>query len=552
MSQITVQVPDIGGATEVEVIEVCVSVGDTVEVDQSLIVLESDKATMEIPSTHAGTVSDIGLKVGDKVSEGDDILKLDVAGDGSKESVSGLDETPAKSAVEPPAAKSTRPEAESKAEPDAGASEEVDVRVPDIGGATDVSVIEVNVSAGDTVAQDDPLLVLESDKATMEIPAPGSGEILSLSIRVGDKVSEDDLIGRMRTQGRTTALSAIPGGNEPAAKASGSGAVATPPPADSKPAPSRLASVGSPSGDPGKSLHAGPAVRKLAREFGVELGQVTGTGPKGRVLKEDLQNFVKQGMKQLREGGAQAGGGLPAIALPDFSQFGAIERRSMDRLQRLTADNMSRSWLNVPHVTQFDEADITDMEDFRKAQKQQAEKRGTKLTPLPFLLKACAYVIEQMPQFNVSLDMGRHEVVQKKYVHIGFAVDTPGGLVVPVIRDVNRKGLWDLARESNELAQRARDRKLSPSDMQGGCFTISSLGSIGGTAFTPIVNVPEVAILGVSKAQIKPIYQEGSFVPRLMLPLSLSYDHRAINGADAARFTAQLSGLLGDLRQLLL
>ncbi len=300
-----------------------------------------------------------------------------------------------------------------------------------------------------------------------------------------------------------------------------------------------------------RKVHAGPAVRRLAREFGVDLGQVGGSGPKHRIIKEDVQTFVKQSLQQLGSG-AGGGLGLPQVKLPDFSQFGKVERKPMSKIHRATAEGMQRSWLNVPHVTQFDEADITALEEFRREQKSAAAQRDTKLTLVPFLLKACAYALRTYPQFNVSLDTHSWELIQKDYVHIGLAVDTPVGLLVPVIRDVDKKGLWDLARESADLAMRARDRKLQPADMQGGCFSISSLGGIGGTAFTPIVNTPEVAILGVSKAQMRPLYQDGQFVPRLMLPLSLSYDHRAVNGADAARFTALLGTLLSDIRHLLL
>jgi pyruvate dehydrogenase E2 component (dihydrolipoamide acetyltransferase) len=300
-------------------------------------------------------------------------------------------------------------------------------------------------------------------------------------------------------------------------------------------------------------VHAGPAVRKLARELGADLTRVKGSGPKGRIVKDDVHAYVKSQLQQAQQGsGVATGSGIPGVKLPDFSQFGEIEREGMSRMMAATATNMQRSWLNVPHVTQFDDADITEMEDFRKAQKAAGEKRGVKMTPLPFLLKACAAALAELPQFNVSLDMERKEVVRKKYIHIGIAVDTPHGLMVPVIRDVDQKGLWELAAESAELAQKARDKQLKPAEMQGACFTITSLGGIGGTAFTPIVNTPEVAILGVSKASMKPVWDGKEFLPRLMLPLSLSYDHRAVNGADAARFTNLLTQLLGDIRTLLL
>jgi len=425
----------------------------------------------------------------------------------------------------------------------------IEVKVPDIGGSTDVEVIELCVAPGDTIVVDDPVIVLESDKATMEIPASDAGAVLEMKVAVGDKLSEGDLI--LLVEGvESTADS------EPKTAPQVETEVAIEPekakPTESKSTkPKQLEAVLETNTDSDK-VHAGPAVRKVAREFGVELSQVKGTGPKGRILKEDVQQHVKTRLKQGGSSSGAVGSGIPAVKLPDFSQFGPIERSPLSRIHKLTAESMHTSWLNVPHVTQFDEADITEMESFRKAQKAVAEAKGTRLTPLPFILKACAYALNQYPQFNASIDMSTHELIQKRYVNIGVAVDTPAGLVVPVIRDVDKKGLWELAEECIELAGKAKNKKLKPADMQGGCFTISSLGSVGGTAFTPIVNTPEVAILGLSKASIKPVWQENEFIPRLMLPLSLSYDHRAVNGADAARFTTLLGTLLGDLRQLLL
>ncbi|MAM86404.1 MAG: dihydrolipoamide acetyltransferase [unclassified Hahellaceae] len=471
------------------------------------------------------------------------------------------------------------------------------IRVPDLGGAAEVEIIEISVKAGDMIDAEDAILVLESDKATMELPSPRAGKIVELTVSVGDKVSEGDVIGSMeagdadqadeaaddgeakngKSQGEDATAS---GSGEAAAKSEAqpsaeSGAQSSPSTeskaeAESKPggkaeahaapvntesnarhAPAAAASADQEAGS--AQVHAGPAVRKLARELGVELNRVKGSGPKNRITKDDLQGYIKQQLQAAQGGAASGGGGaLPAVKLPDFSQFGEVERSAMSRLQNLTAESMQRSWLNVPHVTQFDEADITDLEDFRKAQKAAGEAKGLKLTPLPFILKACAYALKAQPAFNVSLDMDRREVVQKRYVHIGLAVDTPAGLVVPVIRDVDRKGIWELAREAQELAAKARDKQLKPAEMQGGCFTITSLGGIGGTAFTPIVNTPEVAILGVSRAAMKPVWDGKAFLPRLMLPLSLSYDHRAVNGADAAKFTSLLSRLLGDLRELML
>ncbi|MFD2231412.1 dihydrolipoyllysine-residue acetyltransferase [Alkalimarinus sediminis] len=542
MSKSDIKVPDIGGSTDVEVIELCVAAGDTIAVDDVVIVLESDKATMEIPASEAGDVLEMKLAVGDKVSEGDVILLIESA------------ESKAETSSEPA-------EGTDVSEPEARVSEEknapqnvetseprVDiVSVPDTGGSDKVTVVEVSIKVGDVVAEEDTLVVLESDKATMEIPSPYAGTVQQLLIKEGDVVGTGDPIAELSIKAGkiVTASTESESQNKPA--------ISQPAAAAPKVEPVKPSPV-APQGEPGidHKVHAGPAVRKIAREFGVDLVQVTGTGPKGRVLKEDVQSFVKARLKQGPVSAGTVGHGIPSVTLPDFSQFGPIERSPLSRIHKLTAENMHKSWLNVPHVTQFDEADITDMEAFRKAQKATAEAKGTKLTPLPFILKACAYAMNRYPQFNVSIDMDSHELIQKRYVNIGVAVDTPAGLVVPVIRDVDKKSLWQLAEECIELAGKAKDKKLKPAEIQGGCFTISSLGSIGGTAFTPIVNTPEVAILGLSKASIKPVWDGNEFLPRLMLPLSLSYDHRAINGADAARFTALLGILLGDLRQLLL
>lgn len=542
MSAIEITVPDIGGSTDVEVIELLVKAGDQVAVDDPVIVLESDKATMEVPCPQAGRIVEMKVAVGDKVSEGSLMFLMDVEGEG---------EAPAAKAEAPaePEAPAEAP-VETAAEPatPAGGSRTETVTVPDIGGSEDVPVIELSVAEGDTVAVDDPLLVLESDKASMEIPAPFAGKIGKLLVKVGDTVSQGTAILEMTVTDTGVAAPVPAPASKPAPAAS------QPAAKQAEPAPTPATAAAEPVQTSGK-VHAGPAVRKLAREFGVDLAQVKGSGPRNRIVKEDVQRFVKAGMQRLQSGGGavSGGAGLPTVKLPDFSQFGVIERQPMTKIHQVTAENMQRNWLNVPHVTQFDEADITEMENFRKDQKAAGEKRGVKLTPLAFMLKACAYALKTYPQFNVSLDMDRREVVQKHYIHIGVAVDTPNGLMVPVIRDVDQKSLWEIAAEMADLAAKARDRKLKPAEMQGGCFTISSLGGIGGTAFTPIVNTPEVAILGVSKSQFKPVYDgKGGFVPRLMLPLSLSYDHRAVNGADAARFTALLSELLGDLRKLLL
>ena len=554
MSEQEIKVPDLGGADEVEVIEVLVSQGDSVEEEDPILTVESDKASVELPSPGAGKITKITVKVGDKVKEGDVVGLMEASGDaGGSDDDKG--ERKQSSAGEEEQAE---PESDDKAEQTkpapkkSGGSRKETVKVPPLDGFDNVPVIEINVSEGDEVEVDDALVTVESDKATMEIPSPFAGKIGKILVSEGDKISEGlDLVEMTVVE---------EGGEEPASD--------TAEPSDdskqegkSEPAGKREEPKPEPASatyeppTPGAKVHAGPAVRKLAREFGADLTRIKGSGPKGRILKDDVQAYVKSQLQQTQQGSTVAGGGgagIPGVKLPDFSQFGDIERESMSRMMFATANNMQRSWLNVPHVTQFEDADITDMEAFRKAQKAAGEKKGVKMTPLPFLLKACATALAELPQFNVSLDMERKEVVRKQYIHIGIAVDTPHGLMVPVIRDVDKKGLWELAAESADLAQKARDKQLKPAEMQGACFTITSLGGIGGTAFTPIVNTPEVAILGVSKASMKPVWDGKDFQPRLMLPLSLSYDHRAVNGADAARFTTLLSQLLGDIRSLLL
>ncbi|MBN7770695.1 dihydrolipoyllysine-residue acetyltransferase [Marinobacter daepoensis] len=553
MSEQEIKVPDLGGADEVEVIEIIVSEGDSVEEEDPILTVESDKASVELPAPTAGKITRITVKVGDKVKEGD-VIGLLVASDGAGGSGDAGDDEPAekdgeKADEQSEAAPEDAPPAPKKKK-SGGARTEV-VKVPSLDGFDDVPVIEINVSEGDSVGEEDPLVTVESDKATMEIPSPFAGKIGKILVKEGDKLSEGSDLLEMTIEDD--------GDDEEGSVDSSDSARAESP--ESKPAPKerKQESAPQPQGStyeppsPGTKVHAGPAVRKLARELGADLTRVKGSGPKGRIIKDDVHAYVKSQLQQAQQGtGVATGSGIPGVKLPDFSQFGEVEREGMSRMMAATAANMQRSWLNVPHVTQFDDADITEMEDFRKAQKAAGEKRGVKMTPLPFLLKACAAALAELPQFNVSLDMERKEVVRKKYIHIGIAVDTPHGLMVPVIRDVDQKGLWELAAESAELAQKARDKKLKPAEMQGACFTITSLGGIGGTAFTPIVNTPEVAILGVSKAAMKPVWDGKAFQPRLMLPLSLSYDHRAVNGADAARFTNLLTQLLGDIRTLLL
>ncbi len=537
MAKETVKIPDLGGGS-VDVIEVCVAVGDVVAKDDSLLVLESDKASMEIPSPLAGKVLSISLKEGETVEAGDLILELEV--DGAEVEA---DDSPTP-AVEAPQAESESEPAPAPVAPVSSAREMI--LVPDVGSSDGIDVIEVCVAVGDVVSEGDSLVVLESDKASMEVPSPYSGTITKIVMKVGDSAKLGAEIAEIEREVAAAVSEVKPAVEAPApAKAAAAPAPATPAAA---PATKPAATVTSHA-----DVYAGPAVRKLAREFGLELEQLTGTGPRGRILKEDVQQYVKDLAKGNVKGAATGGGSaLPAIPDVDFSQFGEIDTQPLTKLHKLTAANMHRSWVNLPHVTQFDDVDISELEDFRAGLKREAEQRGVKLTPLPFLLKAAAVALQAHPKFNASLSADGENMVYKKYIHIGIAVDTPAGLVVPVIRDVDKKSLWDLAAESAELANKAKNRKLKPAEMQGGCFTISSLGSIGGTGFTPIINAPEVAIMGVSKLAIKPHWNGTEFVPRKMLPVSLSYDHRAINGVDAGQFFTFMGMALADIRRLLL
>ena len=551
MSDELIKVPDIGSGSA-EVIEICINPGDTVSAEDSLIVLESDKATMDVPAPRDGVVTEVLLKVGDSVTEGAEMVKMAV--EGRPEPTVIVEEAPVSQEI----VLETAPEAAAvpAATPAAASPVIEQVVVPDI-GADNVPVIEISVNVGDTIEEEDSLIVLESDKATMEVPSPVAGVIKAIHIKEGDALSQGDLVMDVEVAGGVVAAAPQPAA-EPAQPKVEIPAPATPTKTPEAPAVSQpvAQSAADKTVDQvalekaNRNYHAGPGVRKLAREFGVELSLVKGTGPRNRILKEDVQAYVKSRLSEKPL--VAAGSGIPAMPEIDHSQWGEIEEVALNRLRKVAARNFQRSWLNVPHVTQFDECDITEMESFRKAQKAMAEARGTKLTPLPFILKACAYLLKELPQFCASLSPDGEKVIYKKYINIGVAVDTPEGLLVPVIKNVDKKGLWELAEECIELAGKARDKKLKPDEMQGGCFTISSLGSIGGTAFTPIVNAPEVAILGLSKADMKPVWNGEEFEPRLMLPLSLSYDHRAINGADAARFTSMLGSLLGDIRKLLL
>ncbi|MCP1484778.1 MULTISPECIES: dihydrolipoyllysine-residue acetyltransferase [Pseudomonas] len=536
-----VHVPDIGSSGKAQIIEIQVKVGDTVEADQSLITLESDKASMEIPSPAAGVVKAISVKLNDEVGTGDLILDLEVAGAAAPAAAAPAQAAaPAAAAAPAPAAAPAAPVADSVQ----------DIHVPDIGSSGKAKIIEVLVKAGDSVEADQSLITLESDKASMEIPSPAAGVVESVSIKLDDEVGTGDLILKLKVKGAAPAAAPAP-----AAAAAAPSAPAAAAPAAAAPAPA-AAPAAAPA-KPGAKVHAGPAVRQLAREFGVELNAVGASGPHGRILKEDVQVYVKAMMQKAKEApaaaaGATGGAGIPPIPVVDFSRFGEIEEVPMTRLMQIGASSLHRSWLNIPHVTQFDSADITELEAFRVAQKAVAEKAGVKLTILPLLLKSCAHMLKELPDFNSSLAPSGKAIIRKKYVNIGFAVDTPDGLLVPVIKNVDQKSLLQLAAEAAALAAKARDKKLTADDMQGACFTISSLGHIGGTGFTPIVNAPEVAILGVSKATIQPVWDGKAFQPKLMLPLSLSYDHRVINGAAAARFTQRLGSLLADIRTILL
>ncbi|MDP3537060.1 MAG: dihydrolipoyllysine-residue acetyltransferase [Halomonas sp.] len=567
MSSEIIKVPDIGGDTDVEIIEIAVSEGDVNEAEDTLITLESDKSSMDVPAPKGGKVLKVLVKEGDTVSEGDDIVELEAessSGDAGEEDTPAKEETPKEASNETPQAPAPAPAAKTAS----GGKQTVDIKVPDLGGSDSVEIIEVAVGEGDAVEAEDTLITLESDKASMDVPSPYSGKIVTFTVKEGDTVSEGDVIGQMEIAGEDDADDNAPtqadtpaAASEPAEEAA-TAPRTTPPVTETRAAspvgtPSPEAQMASHKPRDGKLVHAGPAVRMLARELSVDLGFVTPTGPRGRVLKEDVQAYVKQAIANQGNASAAApaatgGAGIPAVPEVDFSQFGDVEEKPMGRLLKAGATNLHRSWLNVPHVTQFDEADITELEAFRKAMKAEVEAQGAKLTPLPFMVKACAFALRKFPQFNVSLKGDGETLVWKNYVHIGIAMDTPDGLMVPVVRNADQKSLIEIAREMAELGQKAQSKKLKRDDMTGGCFTISSLGSIGGTAFTPIVNAPEVAILGVSKAQMKPVWDGSTFQPRLMMPLSLSYDHRAINGADAARFTAFLADVLTDIRRLLL
>ena len=571
-----VRVPNLGDIDEVEVTELCVSVGDLVGENDPIIVIESDKASMEVPAGVAGVIHSFAISLGDVVGEGSLIAHISV----------DAEETVAESETQKPSVDESKTEApiadvgSPASVSDVAAStadespsstnqkKDLDVLVPDLGDIDEVEVIEIGIAVGDSVSAGDLLLVLESDKASMEIPAEVGGEVIKLAVAVGDQVSAGSLIAVIATMdaGNVALVSESRAGSDSSSKqtkrqakeetesvdAKGATNAPTKKP-EASPSPAETAAVSASAVD--KNIYAGPAVRRLARELGVDLAAITGTGNRGRLTKDDVKVYVKSQLKQESAGsgaGVTGGAGIPAVPEIDFSRFGEIEAVPLSRIQKQVAVNMHRSWLNVPHVTQHGKADITELEAFRKGLKPEAAARELSLTPLAFLVKACCHALEAYPKFNSSLHSDGSQIIVKKYMHIGIAVDTPGGLVVPVIRDANKMGIWQLCEAIGSLAEKARNKKLAMDDLSGGTFTISSLGAIGGTGFTPIVNTPEVAILGVANSAMEPVWDGAEFSPKLMLPLSLSYDHRVINGVDGGQFMLLLSQILSDIRRLAL
>ena len=549
MALVDIQVPDIGDFDEVGVIELLVKPGDTVKAEQSLITVESDKASMEIPSSHAGVVKELRVQLGDKVKQGSVVLTLDVAG------AAGAPASPpaAAPATAPAPAPTAAPVAAPTAVPTAAAAGPIEVRVPNIGDFKDVAVIELLVKPGDRVALEQSLFTVESDKASMEIPSPAAGVLRELKVKIGDTVNIGDLVALLEGTAGSAAATVVVA---PAPAAAPQAAAAAP----------AVATASQPSHQPGTPTvglpHASPSVRKLARELGVPLHEVNGTGPKGRITQDDVQRFTRQVMSGATQTQAQAavapkaaaGGGAGLDLLPwpkvDFAKFGPVERKDLSRIKKISGANLHRNWVVIPHVTNHDDADITDLEAFRVQFNKENEKSGVKVTMLAFMIKAAVAALKKFPEFNASLD--GEQLVFKNYFHIGFAADTPNGLVVPVIRDADQKGIVQISQEMGEMAKKARDGKLGPADMTGGCFSISSLGGIGGRYFTPIINAPEVAIMGVCKSSTEPKWDGKQFAPRLMLPLSLSWDHRVIDGAAAARFNVYFASLLADFRRIVM
>ncbi|MGB0721490.1 MAG: dihydrolipoyllysine-residue acetyltransferase [Gammaproteobacteria bacterium] len=582
-----ITVPDIGDFTDVEIIEVHVQPGDSVKAEDPIITLESDKAAMDVPAPYDGVIGTLSVDVGGRVSEGSLIGTMDVSEAPAEEDEAeqtepaGEDVPPVQfGSIDdafdnpdeaPPESARSPQDTEFRDDEDmapASQGESIALTVPDIGDFKDVEIIEIHVKAGDEVNAEDPLITLESDKAAMDVPAPAAGTIESIEIEVGGRVSEGDSIGVMTRGGADTGEPAASTTTKEPTPDTQAPAEPAETPAASQPAQSSdtaySTSDSRPSGTPPTTLppplersgmaipHASPSVRRFARELGVDLTKVRGSGSKGRILKEDVKAWVKGKITQPIPSGEGGGFSLPAIPAIDFSKFGPVEHQSLSRIKKIAGKHLHACWLNVPHVTQHDDADITDMEAFRQANKDAAKAEGYSLTPLVFVMKAVVAALKKYPQFNASLDSSGEALILKRYYHIGIAVDTPGGLVVPAIRDVDKKGFMELAKELAETSKKARDGKLRPDDMQGASFSISSLGGIGGSYFTPIVNAPEVAILGLSKSEMKPVWNGKEFEPRLMLPLSLSYDHRVIDGAEGARFTTYLNHVLADIRRLML
>ncbi len=534
MSQsIDVVVPDMGNFAEVGVIDVLVKPGDRVEIDTPLVTLETEKATMDVPSTVAGIVEKVHVAAGGKISAGS--LVVTVRSDAAAAAPAAVAAAPAAPAA---------PVAPAAAAP----AQSVEVRVPDMGSFGEVGVIDVLVKVGDRIELDTPLVTLETEKATMDVPSTAAGIVEKIHVAKGGKISAGGLVATVRGTGAAAAAPVTAAAAAPVAAATAAPAsapvVAVPPP----PPPPALMPIN----EAGFSkAHAGPSVRKLARELGVDLSRVKGSAERGRITHDDVKAFVKQALSSGAAGRADGGGSLPAVPVVDFAKFGAVQVKPLSRVQKISGARLHASWVNLPHVTQFDEADITELEATRQKLKDKAATEGVKLTPLAFIIRACVKALQEYPTFNASLDASGENVVLKQYMHIGFAADTPNGLLVPVIRDADKKDLYEIARALADLSDKARKGKLSGQEMQGGCFTVSSLGGIGGTAFTPIINAPEVAILGVSRTQTKPVWKDNAFVPRQMLPLSLSYDHRLIDGALGARFSTYLAGVLADPRTLL-
>jgi len=559
MAALEVKVPDIGDFKDVEIIEVLVKAGDRVQAEQSLVTVESDKASMEIPSSAEGVVKELRFKVGDKVNEGSLLLLLE-----SDSPATGVASAPAQApaaAAPAPTPAAAAPAAAAAAPAAAGG--EVEVVVPDIGDFDEVAVIEVLVKAGDTVAVEQSLITVESDKASMEIPSSTAGVVKALKVKVGDKVSKCSLIAIVQASGGAAASAPSPAATASPAPAPAASPAAAPAAGGERGLPTAALPAHEPTAPSGTLPHASPAIRKLARELGVPLDEVQGSGPKGRITQDDVQAFVKSVLAGATRTKAQAGkgagaapaagGGLAGL-LPwpqvDFAKFGAIEKKELSRIKKISGPALHRNCVTIPHVTNHDDADITDLEAFRVATNKENEKAGVKVTMLAFLIKASVAALQKFPDFNASLE--GDQLVLKKYFHIGFAADTPNGLVVPVIRDCDKKGVIQISNEMGELAKKARDGKLTPTDMSGGCFSISSLGGIGGRYFTPIINAPEVAILGVCRSATEPRWDGKAFQPRLILPLSLSWDHRVVDGAMAARFNVYMIHVLGDFRRVLL